>query len=168
MVIIPGRNPPDMNISDIFIRFMLEHNFLAHNSLRNHMIIWYEQLAAPPRPTLLGPNPRTDPLPGTESPEQTSPDRILPKSRHYPSGYSVNRCYPLVLLHGLTRPSVMVSSQYFTCSCLLTCQTAFPPFYHVVADQPVRSLDCHLPMCMLACHPASGPIVCLLDSSVVH
>ena len=84
MVIIPGRNPPDIKISDTFIRFMLGHNFLAHYPSRNHMIIWYEQLAASPdRPSsdrIPGPIP-----PGTKSPDQISPDRILSKSRNYPS-----------------------------------------------------------------------------------
>ena len=134
------------------------------------MIIWYEQLAAspdrpssdripdrfPPRGRIPGPN-----LPRIES----SKNQTLP-----PSGYSVNRCYPLALLHGL--PAL-------TSWCLVSFLPAhvgpsadlpdcFPPFYHVVADQPVRSLDCHLPVCMLTCYPTSTPIICLLDSSVVH
>ena len=119
-----------------------------------------------PRPTLLGQIPQTEPLPGTES--RTKP----PRTEFFQNADITPPVIPstVVILSpsctGLPALPSWCLTSLFSCSCLLVCWPARLP--SLLADQPIRSLDCHLPVYMLACHPASRSVICIFASSVVH
>ena len=157
-----------MIISDTFTWFLLGH-FSQTQSLKipyDSMLRTADNL---PRLTLLGPNPElTSP---DRNPDQTSPGQNPFKKQTTRlrlfrelllSSRPLARAYP-PFRHGV-KPA---------CSPAHVCLSAdlsyhLPAFLPLVADQLVRSLNCHLPVCMSACHPAIRPIIRLLTSSVVH